>query len=248
MSGARDRLTRLWSDVFAPRGWRTDVPIALLTMALGFGLVISVQAQRGPAGLALAREDDLVRILADLGTRTQRLQDSISQLQETAHQLESGSSGIALQEAKARTGALGILAGTIAAHGPGVLVEIDDPGHGVTADILVDALEELRDAGAEAIDLSGVRVVTETSITDTSDGVSVDGHALNAPYRISAIGDPQTLAEALLIPGGVVDTVASVGQGARAVVSREADVRITSLHALRTPRYARPVPGPSGTS
>lgn len=247
MSDTRERLTRLWSEVLAPRGWRTDLPIALLTMALGLGLVVSVQAQRGPAGLALAREDDLVRILADLGTRTQRLQEGIAQLQETARQLQSGSSGIALQEARARTAELGILAGTVAAQGPGVLVEINDPGHGVTADILVDALEELRDAGAEAIDLSGVRVVTTTSITDTSDGVAVDGHPLLPPYRISAIGDPQTLAEALLIPGGVADTVASVGQRAQAVISRANDVRITSLYVLRTPRYARPVPGPSGT-
>ena len=48
-----------------------------------------------------------------------------------------------------------ILAGTAAASGPGIDLQITDPQHQVAADVLLDTLEELRDAGAEAIQITG---------------------------------------------------------------------------------------------
>lgn len=225
----------------ATGGWRTELTLGVLTALLGLGLAVSVQARRAPSGLALARQDDLVSILADLGTRGQRLQAEVSDLQDTEQRLRTDPAGAAaLQEARDRTAELGILAGTVAAHGPGVTVDIVDPGSVVGADVLVDAVEELRDAGAEAIDLSGVRVTTSTSVVDSGTGIAVDGQRRAAPYHLTAIGDPRTLAEALQIPGGVVDTVASAGQGAAAVLTQHADVRILSLHTIQAPRYARP--------
>jgi len=245
-----------------PRGWRTSVPVTLLATALGFALAVSVQAQRGPAGLAVARQDDLVRILADLDTRGQQLQLQIAALEAESIALRAMPMAVslylvfacllALQPdvgqallASLVWGALFLLAGTVAAHGPGVVLTIDDPGQVVTADVVVDAVEELRDAGAEAIELSGVRVVASTSVVDAPAGVSVDGHRIVAPYRLSAIGDAKTLADALEIPGGVTDTIASRGSGAHAVVTPRSDVRITSLRTLQTDRYARAAPTPS---
>ncbi|HEV7208647.1 MAG TPA: DUF881 domain-containing protein [Mycobacteriales bacterium] len=250
-TGARARARWLWQTLLAPRGWRTDLPLAVLTAALGFGLVVSVQAQRSPTGLAVARQDDLVRILADLGTRGDRLAQEIASLQSTEQQLNSSAgSGVALEQAKARTADLGILAGTIAAHGPGITVQIADPSAAVTASVLVDAIEELRDAGAEAISIGDdhgdvVRVVTSSSAQDGKQEIVVDGTHLRAPYVFTAIGDPPTLEKALEIPGGVTDAVAAAGNGAGAAITQHADVQITALRSPRTPRYARPVPASS---
>jgi len=238
----------VWQTLLRPRGWRADLPLALLTAGLGLGLAVSVSTHRGPEGLATARQDDLVSILANLDTRGSTLQSQISQLQQTLSALQqSGGAGIAEQQAQQRTEELGILAGTIGAHGPGIVLTITDPGHQVTADVLVDAIEELRDAGAEAMDFSGVRVVTSTSVVDAGEGVRVDGRTLRAPYTLTAIGDAQTMAEALDIPGGVTDTVQSAGEGAKAVITQSADVRITSLHAPVASHYARPDPTATGT-
>ncbi|MCZ9342198.1 DUF881 domain-containing protein, partial [Streptomyces sp. TRM76130] len=70
---------------------------------------------------------------------------------------------------------LGVLAGTVAARGPGITMTIADPEGTVEADMLLDVIQELRAAGAEAIQVNGVRVVAGTYLTDSADGVSVDG-------------------------------------------------------------------------
>jgi len=234
---------RAWALLWHPRGWRAELLVAVLTALLGLGLAVTVRTQSGPSGLALARQDDLVRILADLSTRNQRLQQELTGLQDTAQRLRDDAGGdIALQEARDRAAQLGILAGTLGAQGPGVVVRIADPAGVVRADVLLDAIEELRDAGAEAIDLSGVRVVTSTSLIDRDDGVVVDGHRLAAPYELRAIGDGPTLQKALDIPGGVTDAVTAAGNGAAASISVESRIVITSLHRADAFHYAQPTP------
>jgi uncharacterized protein YlxW (UPF0749 family) len=68
--------------------------------------------------------------------------------------------------------------------------------------------------------------------------VRLDGAALATPLTILAIGDPPTMAAALNIPGGVVDTIESAGGEVR--IGQRDRVEITALRTLRTPQYARP--------
>lgn len=236
-------LSRVWTDLLAPRGWRVDVPVFVLTLALGLGVALSVRSDQGVSGLAAARQDDLVSILADLDARNASLRQGIASLQAEERQLSAGTSADALTAAEQRATELAVLAGTVAVHGPGIVATFADPQGTVTADILVDALEELRDAGVEAMDFSGVRVVASTAIVAApGGGMLVDGTRVQQPYRLSAIGDPQTLQSALAIPGGVDDAVTTSGGGARVAVLRVADVQITSLATLPDRRYARPDP------
>jgi len=171
-----------------------------------------------------------------------------------------GGEGHRLAEARRRAQVLGVLAGTVPARGPGVLVTISDPRRAVTAEVLLDALEEMRDAGAEAVQLEGsvdpvsnapadgqtVRVVAGTSFVDSPDagGVTVDGTLLLPPYRFVVIGDPATISAALAIPGGVTDNVGQ--RGGRAFVTRREGLVVGALRALDRPRYARPADTPSG--
>ena len=115
-----------------------------------------------------------------------------------------------------------------------------------TSPALPDALEELRAAGAEAVQLEGaggaaVRVVARTALLDDPNGVLVDGTLLRPPYRFTALGDAGTLSSALAIPGGVVETVARFG--ATATVAEGKALRVGALRPLERPRYARPAPG-----
>ena len=115
---------------------------------------------------------------------------------------------------------------------------ISDPTRGVDAATLLDTIEELRDAGAEAIQINSVRVVASTYFVDRPTGVSVDGQALTSPYKITAIGDPRTIAAALRIPGGVVETIRGVGGDV--TIDERNSVTVSVLHAPKTPQYARP--------
>ena len=112
----------------------------------------------------------------------------------TSWSTASSNEAAALKAAQERLAALRILAGTAPAKGPGIRMTIDDPGSKVTAPVMLDALEELRDAGAEAVQINGSRVVASSSFGQAPTGVQVDGSTLHSPYRILAIGNPQTMA------------------------------------------------------
>jgi uncharacterized protein YlxW (UPF0749 family) len=231
--------------VLRVRTRRVDFAVAGLLLVLGFALVVQVRSTRTTGPLTNARQEDLVQILDELGNRSARLRQEIDGLTATREQLTSGSgaSAAALAEATRRTKVLGVLAGTLPAAGPGVVITIKDPETKVSASVLLDALEELRNAGAEAVQLSGadtgpVRVVAQTALADDPEGVVVDGTLLRAPYRFTVVGDPGTLAGALGIPGGIEDVVGQ--QGGSVDIDRPARVTVGALRVLSTPRYARP--------
>ena len=248
-----------WRRLATPRLRRVDLAVALLLAVLGFAAVVQVRATQEDGPLAAARQGDLVQILDELSNRNDRLRAEVSALNQARAELSSGGdrSEAALSEARRRTQLLGILAGTVPARGPGLLLTITDPEQRIGPEVLLDALEELRAAGAEAIQLEGpvdlsvepskasaaksVRVVASTALVEgDGGGVVVDGVALLPPYRFVVVGDASTLASAVVIPGGVVDNVES--RGGTALVEQQDDVRVGALRALQPPRYARPAP------
>ncbi|MFE9837000.1 DUF881 domain-containing protein [Streptomyces sp. NPDC005551] len=231
---------RLAKGLWPPRVTRAQLIVALLLFGLGFGLAVQV-ASNSDSGSALrgARQEDLVRILDELDDRTQRLEDEKQGLEDQRTELRNSSNQA--EEARRQTvekeKQLGILAGTVAAQGPGITVTVDDTKGTVQADMLLDAIQELRAAGAEAIQVNGVRVVADTYLTDSGGGVSVDGNKINQPYRFKVIGKPQDLEPALNIPGGVVQTMEK--EQATVTVERSTKIVVDALRAVERPDYAR---------
>ena len=99
-----------------------------------------------------------MRILSDLDAQQDRLRQRDQHLEDTRWQLDSGAQGrdAALAEARKRADELGILAGTLPAEGQGC--HRDHPGHARRSRReVLDAVEELRGAGAEAMQIAGAR-------------------------------------------------------------------------------------------
>ena len=224
-----------------PRWSRAQLLVGALCAIVGFALAVTVNVQRSPHSLGQASSEDLVRILSDLTQRSERLRAQIAQLQTERDALAGSGdrSQAAIDDARHRADVLGILAGTSAATGPGFTLTITDPGHLVPADEMLDTVEELRDAGAEAIQVGEIRVVASTYFRDDPHGIVVDGVVVRAPYRLVAIGDSHTLRDALGIPGGVLDTLAQF-DGASAKLVDGAALTINALKVPQSPRYAQP--------
>jgi len=221
--------------------------IAVLLALLGFTLVVQLKTTSTDSSLAATREEDLVRISSDLDSRERRLRQDIAALEDSQRQLRSGEQGrqAALDEATRRADELGILAGTLPAVGPGLSVRFVGGGKAIAATRILDAVQELRGAGAEAMQIAGsdgaaVRVIASTYFVDAQGGgLMVDGRRLTGPYTILVIGDSATMRTALNIPGGVVASVADDG-GNVIVEDREA-VEVSQLHAPIKLEHARPV-------
>ncbi len=96
---------------------------------------------------------------------------------------------------------LRIANGLVEVSGPGVAVELSDP---ISVLDLYDLINELRNAGSEALALNGHRIVAWTAISSDGQQITVDGQPLQPPYHLEAIGDAPTLEVALLRPGGLV--------------------------------------------
>ncbi|GGW45263.1 membrane protein [Streptomyces lucensis JCM 4490] len=231
---------RLVNGLWPPRLTRAQLIVAVLLFGLGFGLAVQVASNSdSDSALRGARQEDLVRILDELDSRTQRLQDEKQGLEKQRQELQSSSDQAA--EARRQTAEkerqLGILAGTVGARGPGITMTIEDRKGTVQADMLLDAIQELRAAGAEAIQVNGVRVVANSYFTDSGRTVSVDGNKINAPYRFKVIGKPQDLEPALNIPGGVVQSLEK--EQATVAVERSNKIVVDALRQAKRPDYAR---------
>lgn len=242
----RSAARRAWARLFLiarPRATRANVFALLLALGLGFAIATQVR-QTQEQGLEELRQDELVRILDDVSQNGSRLEDEIAELERTRDGLiEGGGSQEAIDAAQERIDTLGILAGTEPATGPGIRLTITDPDQMLDAATLLDTVQELRDAGAEAMQVGDVRIVASTHFTDVGGQVEADGTRLQAPYELLVIGDPRTMSSALEIPGGVAENVR--GKGGEARIEELDTVDVTALHTVSAPRYAQPVPEPS---
>jgi uncharacterized protein YlxW (UPF0749 family) len=218
---------------------------ALLCLVLGIAIVTQVRQTKSGDSLDTARPADLLVLLDSLRQREATLNTEVSELQNTLNSLQaSGNTDqAAIQSAQARLAALSILVGAVGATGPGVTITIDDPGPGVSPEAMLDVINELRAAGAEAIEINdahqSVRVGVDSWIVGTPGSLTIDSKILSPPYSILAIGDPPTLAAAMNIPGGAQDSVKRVG--ARMSVQQADRVDVTTLRQPKPHQYAQPV-------
>jgi uncharacterized protein YlxW (UPF0749 family) len=232
---------RLFAALWPPRLSRNQVVVGVLLAALGAALAIQVHATNtSDEILRGARADDLVNILDEVTSRGQSLDAELRNLQtqNAAIQDSADKAQAALAQAQQKAKDLQILAGTVKAKGPGITMTITDPQGQLKSATLLNALEELRAAGAEVVQVDDVRVVVSSSFVDTPDGgIALDGHELSKPYVYKVIGDPNTLAPAMQIPGGVVANVKAAA-GANATIA-SGQVLVDAVAPLPNPAYAK---------
>ncbi|UQB90321.2 DUF881 domain-containing protein [Mycobacterium intracellulare] len=217
----------------------------LLCLLLGIAIVTQVRQTESGDSLDTARPADLLVLLDSLRQREGTLRSEVNELENTLNSLQASGNNdqAAIQSAQSRLAALSILVGAVGATGPGVTVTIEDPGPGVSPEAMLDVINELRAAGAEAIEVNdahqSVRVGVDTWVAGAPGSLTVDSKTLSPAYSILAIGDPPTLAAAMNIPGGAQDTVKRVG--ARMSVQQADRVDVTTLRQPKPHQYAQPV-------
>lgn len=189
---------------------------AIVVVALAVGFLVAVQAagtgDRPLSRLAAERPEDLTRVLADLNAEADQLARELAELRVklARYQGSARSDELAVRDARKALADLQVLTGTVAVEGPGVVVRVEDEGARVGWEALLDMVQELRDAGAEAIGVNGARVVASTWLGPADGGVVVDGARIGPPYELEAIGPSEVIAEALGIPGGPLSVLSAL--------------------------------------
>lgn len=232
---------RLGRDFWRPS--RTQILIACLLFVFGLGGVLQVRSHAADQAYSGLRRADLVTLLDGLTSESRRLETEVSSLSATKRQLETGagSTAAARAEAEKRLDALRILAGTVPVEGPGIRLVITDPAGKLSADLLIEAVQELRDAGAEVIEIDDrVRVVASTWFATQAGALVADGTVLGRPIVIEAIGDPHALEEGARFRGGLVSSVTSDRVGGTVSITRPPTVVIDSVVPAPHPVHAQP--------
>ncbi|MFC8192455.1 DUF881 domain-containing protein [Cellulomonas sp. NPDC057328] len=238
--GERSAWARL-AHAMRPRTTTGQLLTAALCALLGFALVVQVR-QTTDTQLGSLRQDDLVRLLDETTTRADELAQEAADLQREHDELLSGSDRqqAALDAARRNAATQGILTGRLPATGPGVRVTLTETSPSIRAATMLHVLEELRNAGAEAIQVNDRRVTASSAFTGAPGEIVLDGVTLSPPYRWLVIGEPDTIATALEIPGGAVAKVRT--DGGRGTVETLERVDVTALRELPEPVHATPVP------
>jgi uncharacterized protein YlxW (UPF0749 family) len=213
--------------------------VAVLLAVLGAAAVTQVRIAGRDDDYAGLRQADLIQALNGLQAATRRTEQDISDLQATRDSLRDSNdkTAAALAQARQELVTLGILAGTTPAHGSGVRITVTVPDSHLSLNYLLDGIEELRDAGAEAMEINDkVRVVAQTSFEAATGGIDVDGRVLKSPFTIDVIGDPDSLTTALKFPGGFVDDV-SLDEG-KVSIKQSQRIEVEVTRTPTEPRYA----------
>ena len=240
-----DGWPRLRASLLRPG--RGQLIAGVMLFIVGLTGVMQIRINATDDTYTTARREDLIQLLDGLGAESRRLESEIAELEQTRTELQSGADTqrVAREEAQKRLTELSILAGTVPAEGTGIRMRIADPNAKVDAAVLLDAVEEMRDAGAEVIEVNDtIRVVGSTWFGTEAQGLVIDGKPVRRPITFEVIGDPHSLEEAARFRGGIVSEITGPKIGGQVQIDQSERVVIESLHATSENQYARPASPP----
>lgn len=158
--------------------------------------------------MEIMREDELRTSLAEW---KKSYQDNIEEIELTSSKINEYKEKI---ESDEETGELlekdlkraEMLLGMTDVQGQGVIITIvDNNFQNIASPDLLDLINELNSAGAEAISINGQRIVSMTDIFDVEEFIVINEQRIVSPFIIKAIGDVTYLQSALNIKNGYID-------------------------------------------
>jgi uncharacterized protein YlxW (UPF0749 family) len=206
--------------------------LAVAAMALVLGvLVVSQFRSREAFSRTLQQEtpESLATLIANLNDRNRQLQVEIFDLRlrlDRAQSSVSGGQG-SLDESEKQLAQLRVFSARSAVTGPGIGVRVDGQ---FDERALSDLVNELRNAGAEAIAVNDSRVGPRSWFGPGSSGtLVVDGTEVRGPWIVRAIGDPEVLYVAMTRTGGIVGQFELIYQRTRFTVGRETTLDLPAV-------------------
>jgi len=211
---------------------RSQVALTAIALLLGLLVVVQLRAQQAGTALETQSSQDLTLLIANLTTRNDQLRGEVADIQR---QLDTMSAANARGETsvgqlRSELERARIWSGEDPAAGPGVRIVVYG---GVPAEAVSDLVNELRNGGAEAISIGGVRVVGPTVVAGMEGSLSLESTELGPRVEVLAIGNPAALTGGLTRAGGLAAQL----QARYA----EVQVEVTPLDEVSVPATDRPL-------
>jgi uncharacterized protein YlxW (UPF0749 family) len=190
------------------RDLRSQLTIAAVAFVLGLLVVVQLRTQTGGSALQALSTQDLTTLVASLNSQNDRLRSEIGTLQNQLDELRANRAAGATSVGQIASDLARIRAwaGLDPVSGRGITITV---GGKIEAAAVDDLLNELHNAGGEAIAVEDVRVVARTTVSGPPGSLDVDGYVLGDPFRIRVIGKPDTLVGSLTRAGGIIAQLAA---------------------------------------
>lgn len=219
--------------------WRDQLAITVVAAILGLLVVIQLRTQQTDDGLASLTAQELGLLVANLNSRNEQLRSETGtltrELGDLATSQARGQSSV--DQIRRDLARIRAWAGLDPLIGRGVRIQVGGPIDGLGVE---DLLNELRNAGAEAISVGGVRVVRGTVVTGRPGSISLDNVALSGQLEIRAIGSPEALAGSLARVGGVIAMLAATHPGVVISVTPADGVQVPATTRDLAPSHGAP--------
>lgn len=222
------------------------VAIAVVCGVLGLILAVQIRTVREVSEggfLSSQKAQTLVAELRELSVEKEHLYEELSELENRlrAYELSEADENLMIKNLRSDLERYQLLAGYLPGVGPGVMVTINDPPRAsdqadygsfivYNYEILLELVNTLNAAGAEAISINEQRYISTTEIHFSSNALFINNTATMPPYEIKAVGNPETLEAALNMRYGIVWQM-------RQYYGLQVDVK--KEDKLQIPRYQR---------
>ncbi len=206
------------------------ISVTIVALFLGALAVTQVRAQDVYSrSLELETPASLTTLIANIAERNNALRDEIFDLRlRTTNARDDAASGKGtLSEAQRQLAQLEVFAARTGVKGQGISVRVD----GAFDDkALSDLVNELRNAGAEAIAVNSVRVGPHSWFGIASDrALTIDARPLRGPWTVSAVGSPEVMYVAMTRTGGIIGQFELIYRSTRFSVARESALDLPSV-------------------
>ncbi|MBS4961028.1 MAG: DUF881 domain-containing protein [Clostridiales bacterium] len=234
---------------------QASAAVTCVCILLGFIIGIQVKTVKKQMNTTeLQRASDLSTQVKGLQEENERLSNALADSQKKLKGFEDAFAEAGNDQGKALQLILDTLdesrdaAGFTAMKGRGIIVTLDDSkttadgseasAFVVHAEDILNVVNELNVAGAEAISINGQRLNARTAIRCSGSVVTVNNVKIAVPFEITAIGDPDVMEAALSFPGGVVDNLTP--WGIRVDVKKSSEVIVPAYSAKVEFKEAEP--------
>jgi uncharacterized protein YlxW (UPF0749 family) len=175
----------------------------LVAVVVGVLIVGQLRSQTRPQELTALSAQELSSLIETLSARNRELRAGLSETRDRLREytLADARGSGAREVTEEDLARIAAFAGLLPVEGQGVVIEIDGALDAIAVN---DLINELRNAGAEAIAVDDIRITARSVAVHGARTIEIDEQEVGRVFTIRAIGSPEGLMSSLQRPGGII--------------------------------------------
>jgi uncharacterized protein YlxW (UPF0749 family) len=216
-----------------------QVSLSAVALLIGILLVGQLRSQARPTEISTLPAQELSQLVDTLSDRNRELRTGLAEIRETLREYRvAGSQGqSALEVSREDLRRITAFGGLAAVEGEGLILDVEGD---LDAIALNDLLNELRNAGAEALAVDDIRITHRSVAVQGPTSLLIDGFEVDRSFSLLAIGSPEGLLATIERPGGIIAQLQQFIDAS--IVARQSDeIVVPATEISLAPQVAQPV-------